>query len=745
MSCYNRKLCAVPATARCLTSAQPVAWLVHSPNVDRLDFVLCARLQGANDPTEQKFSYFAQIKVHDDQGRELMSILSESEGSELVDQGAFIIPAESKTTLLPSRFNGAATVSVSLNGGGGSNPWETKGSLQLLEGKKKQWLQLGFDPFGLRVQLHVLAEADGSGFHLIHARITPPPLCALTLQFTARGSGNAISVRARGRGVAPQTPFEVEQLDKGLRVPKHCSAAAILVVAPGQQHSETCGCEPVDLSLAGATQMVWKQLGTTQHELRVQVKLAPANEGGYLLTAIRVTPPGTFRTPAAPKTAPTVVDPSQTSAAPAQVQSQAKTAAKESPPLAEAGGPSSGKRTDPVPEAWSAADDDVDRIVEIEPEAENQPPVALARSAPPRCSAVAQEPSPATTEATSVAAAPAGAAGAASVDEQPAFVAASTFAGARLGYVFKKGARGMGYYVDAAAPKGNRRVEFATTVAPEGVSDVCEADTSAQQASIAASAAAEQKQAADALFAAGDAKGAANAYTALLHTMPPSTSLGHTALSNRSACYLAMEEWGPCAADCDEALQTAHSDLPPRAKIKLHLRRAEARLAIGLREMASTDVHEASRLVRQDDTASEAQINAFKARLAALKPAVPAAALVSASAHTVSKPTPSSMPAPETASGEDQMHSREEITTVPEATVSVDGEAHHRAVTVRIALPGVTSIGQMSVEISESDIHVSGCGYSFDQRLPFTVNADEASAKFSRKDSSLRVRATEAS
>ena len=29
--------------------------------------------------------------------------------------------------------------------------------------------------------------------------------------------------------------------------------------------------------------------------------------------------------------------------------------------------------------------------------------------------------------------------------------------------------------------------------------------------------------------------------------------MGHTALSNRSACYLATQQWEMCAADCDEA------------------------------------------------------------------------------------------------------------------------------------------------------------------------------------------------
>ena len=38
----------------------------------------------------------------------------------------------------------------------------------------------------------------------------------------------------------------------------------------------------------------------------------------------------------------------------------------------------------------------------------------------------------------------------------PAFIAAKTFAGAKPGYYFRKGSKGLGYYVDAASPAGKK-------------------------------------------------------------------------------------------------------------------------------------------------------------------------------------------------------------------------------------------------------------------------------------------------
>ena len=223
--------------------------------------MLNAEMGGKDSGADKSMSYFVQVSVRDDSGRDALTVLAESELGELTAQGAYLIPAEQKQQLLPASLNGNATVHCSLNSGAGGKPWEVSGPLSLLDGKKKQWLQCGFDPYGLRVQLHVLAEPDGSGFHLIHARVTPPPpcvthrhpsptlalahalalaltlllalalaRCVLTLKFTPRKAGaKELLVRAKGRGVAAQTAFEVETLDSSVRVPKHCSASARLV------------------------------------------------------------------------------------------------------------------------------------------------------------------------------------------------------------------------------------------------------------------------------------------------------------------------------------------------------------------------------------------------------------------------------------------------------------------------------------------------------------------------------------
>ena len=65
-----------------------------------------------------------------------------------------------------------ATVTASLGGAG--QDFQCSGKLELVGGCKKQWLQLGYDPHGLRVQLHLFAAPDGSGYHIIHARVTLP-------------------------------------------------------------------------------------------------------------------------------------------------------------------------------------------------------------------------------------------------------------------------------------------------------------------------------------------------------------------------------------------------------------------------------------------------------------------------------------------------------------------------------------------------------------------------------------------
>ena len=64
--------------------------------------------------------------------------------------------------------------------------------------------------------------------------------------------------------------------------------------------------------------------------------------------------------------------------------------------------------------------------------------------------------------------------------------------------------------------------------------------------------------------------------------------------------------------------------------------------------------------------------------------------------------------------------------------------------TLSIALPGVATLADLTLEISGEGVHVSGAGYQLDEALPFAVDAAAASAKFSAKAGVLRVKAPEA-
>ena len=651
---------------------------------------------------ERELSYYCQITISDaTSGREHARMLAESENDSLAPQSAFVIPAEQKQTLVPTSANGMATVVASLNLGS-NTPYEVKGTYEVAEGKKKQWLQLGFDPYGLRVQLHVLTPPNGSGSHIIHARVTPPPPCVLTIAFKGKKDGEVRQVRAKGRGVQAQTPYEVDMVDQGIRIPKLSSASATLSVnAGGGDAEETCECPSADLGLSGATQMVWRQLGSDPSGLRVQLKLAPANEGGYAITAIRVTPPSIYRTATdkAPvgNTAVAGTKPPASKPAPAPAPAPAPVPAPAPAPAPAA----------PVP-VGDNDDDDDERIVEIEPEvtppAPSKPPASAMAVTPP------------------VADAPPGG----------PFIAASAFSGAKEGYVFKKGADGLGYYLDAKkGPSDKKGVSFEAPPLDASSSSKVPPPTAPVD-----EAAAAMKSAADALFAKGDAAGAAAAYTELLAAMPPSTPIGHTALSNRSACHLAQQHWEDCAADCDEALSAARQDLPARAKVKLHLRRAEARMALGLRELARSDVREAAHIVPSDDAAGSKQIAAFKERLGGLS---------SVAADAV-KPNHGLTNLAVSAGGEGKAPAIEAPASEvrPKVDVSVNGEKPGRSLTLNVNLPGVRTLNDITLEISNSSVHVSGAGFLLDETLPFAVDSDAASAKFSAKAGVLRVRAPEA-
>ena len=115
-----------------------------------------------------------QISVtgdEDNQDKEYMRIMASSEDALLAPQTAFIIPDEAKLLVVPSKCKGHATVTASL-GGAGQDVVQCSGILELVDGCETQWLQLGYDPHGLIVQLHLLARRGG--YHIIHARVTPP-------------------------------------------------------------------------------------------------------------------------------------------------------------------------------------------------------------------------------------------------------------------------------------------------------------------------------------------------------------------------------------------------------------------------------------------------------------------------------------------------------------------------------------------------------------------------------------------
>ena len=161
--------------------------------------------------------------------------------------------------------------------------------------KKKQWIQLGYDPHQLRVQLHFLKSETKNCYHLIRCRATPPLEQKLTLLFEEAIQNqaqqvNVITVTATGHGLAPQTPFTI--CDETTLLPRHSRVTAELTCGTRRLRSST----PTDMELNSETQMVWRQIGMRSDELRVQIKLAPGlkrqqGKGGFVVTALRVTVP----------------------------------------------------------------------------------------------------------------------------------------------------------------------------------------------------------------------------------------------------------------------------------------------------------------------------------------------------------------------------------------------------------------------------------------------------------------------
>ena len=86
----------------------------------------------------------------------------------------------------------------------------------------------------------------------------------------------------------------------------------------------------------------------------------------------------------------------------------------------------------------------------------------------------------------------------------------------------------------------------------------------------------------------------------------------------------------------------------------------------------------------------------------------------------------------------------EEVGKRPQIDLAVNGESPGRSLTLNVSLPGVATLGDITLEISNTSVHVSGAGYCLDETLPFTVDSGAASAKFSAKAAMLRVKASEA-
>ena len=151
-------------------------------------------------------------------------------------------------------------------------------------------------------------------------------------------------------------------------------------------------------------------------------------------------------------------------------------------------------------------------------------------------------------------------------------------------------------------------------------------------------------------------------------------------------------------------------------------------------------MREAEHLREHGDTTAEAHIGAIKAKLAA----TPAAAVqqeIANKANPGSKVKATAAPPVEVSApraGEAAAEAK------PKVEVAVVGEAPSRSLTLNVSLPGVRTLADITLEISNTSVHVHGAGYALNEALPFAVDSSSASAKFSSKASMLRVKATEA-
>lgn len=82
---------------------------------------------------------------------------------------------------------------------------------------------------------------------------------------------------------------------------------------------------------------------------------------------------------------------------------------------------------------------------------------------------------------------------------------------------------------------------------------------------------------------------------------------------------------------------------------------------------------------------------------------------------------------------------------VPKHRFSVRKEASEvRTLEIAIELPGVLAFKELTLELSQRRILLTGCGWLLDEALPFEVDSEKTAAKFSKKSQLLRVTAPEA-
>jgi len=179
-------------------------------------------------------------------------------------------------------------------------------------------------------------------------------------------------------------------------------------------------------------------------------------------------------------------------------------------------------------------------------------------------------------------------------------------------------------------------------------------------------------------------------------------------LSNRSACLLALGKYERCVEDVTAALSSAAGTGRGRAAAKLLMRRGEARRKLGFYTEAEIDLQLAASAAQGDDELG---------------------ASVSGAVDELRK-----LMLCEAAGDGDGAGS-----LVPKHKVSVKSEEDGRVAVVVVELPGVRSQRELAIELGDYGLQLSGAGYVLNAQLPFKVDVTQASAKFSIKNSKLKV------